>query len=139
VSEQLLQANPQSAQAARDVSVSLERLAGAVGASSAPGAPRNALALQERALEIARRLRDRNPRSVFYGRTAAVSAYLASKCARTAGEQRVADQHLRECHGFLRELVDARAQLDAPMVQLYNELERIFGGPTSVPPKIALR
>ncbi|MCO6456013.1 MAG: tetratricopeptide repeat protein, partial [Pirellulaceae bacterium] len=87
VSEQLLRDNPQSAQAQRDVLVSLERLAMAVAAET--DGHERALELQLRSLEIALHLREANPSSWFFQRTAAVSFMLTSNRAQATGDQQL--------------------------------------------------
>ena len=77
VSERLLAANPESAQAARDVLVSLERQAKVEG--SRAGGAEAALGLQVRSLDLALKLRERNSQSYHYQRTAAVSFWLTGQ------------------------------------------------------------
>jgi tetratricopeptide (TPR) repeat protein len=134
VRERLLAANPDSAQAARDVLVSLERMAGARGSRPGAEAVRQALEYQTRALSIALKLRESNPQSVFYGRTVAVSFFLTSQRAQAAGDRELANRCLAGCHQVLHELVSAGCHLDPPMVQLYQQLNQAHGGPPSSSP-----
>jgi tetratricopeptide (TPR) repeat protein len=131
VRERLLEANKDSAQAARDVMVSLERMARAKSEQPGAEAARQALEFQRRALGIAVKLREGNPQSAFYGRTAALSFHLTAKRAQAAGDQELANRCLAGCHKVLHELVTAGCQLDAPMMQLYQQLNEAAGGPPS--------
>ena len=126
-------ANPDSAQAARDVMVSLERMAQTTGGQPGAEAARQALEFQRRALGIALKLREGNPQSAFYGRAAAVSFYLTYQRAQAAGDQELANRCLAGCHKVLHELVTAGCQLDPPMMQLYQQLNQAAGGPPSKP------
>jgi len=128
VSEQLQAANPQSAQAARDVSISLERLAAMAAKTPGAEAAKRALAYQQRALGLGVGLYEANRASVFFGRTAAVSYFLTYQRAEAAGEVELAGQCLAGCHGVLKALIGGGAQLDAAMVGLFEQLEGLFGG-----------
>ena len=66
--------------------------------------------------------------SVFYGRTAAVSFYLTAQRAHAAGAEELAGQCMGGCHAVLKELIEGGAQLDVPMVRLYEQLDGMFGG-----------
>ena len=127
VREELLAANPSSAQAARDVSVSLERLAGMKAKEPGSEAARQALEWQQRALGSVRALFESNRNSVFFGRTVAVSFYLTAERAQAAGDEELAAQSRRGCHAVLKELIEGGAQLDAPMVGLYERLKKMPG------------
>ena len=124
--ERLLQANPESAQAARDVLVSLERLAAFEGGRA--GGENEALELQVRSLEIALKLREQNPSSFFYQRTAAVSFIQTYQRAQAAGNQPLAVQCLAGCFSVLDPLVQAGVELDPPMRQLHGQLKPLFSG-----------
>ena len=62
---------------------------------------------------------------------AAVSFFLTCQRAQAAGEQELAGKCLAGCHAVLHELIAAGCQLDAPMVQLYEQLNAAFGGRTA--------
>jgi hypothetical protein len=128
ISEKLLRDNPDSAQAARDVMISLERMANITGKREDAEAAQRALEFQKRALEIAIRLRDGNPQSVFHGRTVAVSFILTFRCAQAAGKQELAKNCLASCHSVLHQLITSGCQLDRPMMQLYQQLSALAGG-----------
>ena len=127
VRERLLVANPESAQAARDVSVGLQRLAVCEGGWA--GREAKALELQTRALGLALKLRERNPQSVFHGRAAAVSFLLTSQRAQAAGQEDLAAKYLAGCYGVLDELISAGCQLDPPMMRLHAQLKPMFSRP----------
>ncbi|MBC8116952.1 MAG: hypothetical protein H7062_21360, partial [Candidatus Saccharimonas sp.] len=133
VLERLRDANPESAEAARDVKVSLERMAQAVAAQPDADAVQRALEHQSRALGIALKLRESNPQSVYYGRTAAVSFFLTFQRAQAAGQEELANQCLAGCHAVLHQLITAGCQLDPPMMGLYQQLNAAAGGPPSDP------
>ncbi len=127
VREELLVANPQSAQAARDVFISLERLAAAQGGRV--GGEAEALALQTRSLELALKLREQNPQSFFYQRTAATAYFQTYLRAQAAGNQELAVQCLTGCFSVLDGLVQAGVELDPPMRGLHGQLKAHFSQP----------
>ena len=93
--EQLLAANPESAQAARDVSVSLIRLGDFLTTRGKAGDAEQALAHYQRRLEISERLLAANPESVQAARDVAVSFnhlgdFLASRSKAGDAEQALA-------------------------------------------------
>jgi hypothetical protein len=124
IAERLLAANPDSAQAARDMLVSLERMAALEGGR--PGGTTKALELQMRSLEIALKLRGQNPDSWFYQRTGAVSFLLTTRRAQAAGNEELAAQCLAGCFSVLDPLVRAGVELDPPMRQLHAQLAPMF-------------
>lgn len=97
----------------------MERLAKITGAQPGAEAAAKALEFQTRALGLALKLRESNPQSVFYGRTAAVSFFLTYQRAQAAGQAQLANQCLGGCYAVLHELITAGCQLDAPMMNLY--------------------
>ncbi len=125
VSERLLVANPESAQAARDVSVSIERMAKMrVRQGNAAGA----LAEQERALGIARKLWEYDS-SYEIGRTLAISLLLAGQYAEAAGDASKANRHFAECFALLDKFFRQGAPLDASLRALHTELKSMVSGP----------
>jgi tetratricopeptide (TPR) repeat protein len=124
--ERLLEENPESGQAARDVMVSLERMAAIKGRLG--GGEVEALEWQRRALGIALELWERNAPSCYYGRTAAVSSVLAFERAFAAGRDELAENCLSGCHRILDELIRAGCELDPEMLALHARLKTIFGG-----------
>ncbi len=73
VREDLLQANPQSAEAARDVSVSLNKLGDFLSSRGKPGDAEKALSHYERCNEVLERLLQANPQSAQAARDVSVS------------------------------------------------------------------
>jgi tetratricopeptide (TPR) repeat protein len=73
VRERLLAANPESAQAARDVSVSLNKLADFLAQRGLPGDAEQALGHYQRSLEVRERLLAANPESAQAARDVSVS------------------------------------------------------------------
>lgn len=126
VSERLLGANPESAQAVRDVMVSLERLAAFEGGRA--GGEAKALELQTRALGIALKLRESNPQSVFYGDTVARSFFFTYQRAEAAGNRQLASQCLAGCYSVLDEMISAGCQLDPQLMNLHAQLAPMFRG-----------
>ncbi len=120
----LLAVNPESGQAVRDVMVSLERLS--IVASGQPGGEKEALDFQIRALEMALKLRERNPGNGFYERTAAVSAYLTIQRAESAGDLVLSEQAMTLCFTILDGQVKRGAELDTAMRWLYDYLRPHF-------------
>ena len=120
VSEELLAANPQSAQAARDVLISLERIA---NARVLAGDRSSALSAQERSLAIARRLWAQCGESSWeFGRTLVVALLRTSEVAGRAGGQEAAATHLGECRELLERFKKAGTQLDPAMQNLLSQL-----------------
>jgi hypothetical protein len=114
-----------SAQAARDLLVSLERLSDVNRLSGAADGISRALELQSEALQLALTLQRANPSSVFAGRTAAVSAFRMSQRLREAGNTQLAGEADVTCYSVLRGLVERGCELDGWMSEVY---ERLRGG-----------
>ena len=89
VREDLLRANPQSAQAARDVSVSLNKLADFLASRGQPGDALQALGFYQRCLQLLEDLLRANPQSAEAQRDVLVSLERMAKAhgARAGGEQ----------------------------------------------------
>lgn len=121
VRERLLAANPESAQAVRDLKISIERLA---EMRAQQGDLAGALIEQERALDMARRLWE-NARSWESGRSLAVSTLLTGQHAAATGDVAKAGQHFAECFAILDAFVRAGTPLDAQMRQLHAKLRAI--------------
>ncbi|PLY02958.1 MAG: hypothetical protein C0622_04970, partial [Desulfuromonas sp.] len=122
VSQKLFEANPESAQAARDMLISLERLAKLTGEQEGEELQKEALDYQVRSLELALQLHQNNQSSYHYGRTAAVSFYLTSQRAQVVGAMELANQCLGGCHAVLHGLVTSGINLDPGMAGLYEQL-----------------
>jgi len=126
VCERLLEQNPQSAEAARDVSVSLERVGDSLLRRCQAGDGEKALELQQRAVEIGMALFTSNRQSVFYGRTLAVSLFLAFQRAQGVGQEKKAIEYLSQCFAVLDDLVQGGATLDPEILNLHTQLTGIF-------------
>ncbi|MEY4181369.1 MAG: hypothetical protein RLY70_4944, partial [Planctomycetota bacterium] len=122
VRERLLTANPESAQAARDVMVSIERIA---RIRAQQGNTESALADQVRALNIAQQLWERSP-SYAAGRTFAISSWLTAQYASAAEDNAKAAQLLFQCFSVLDLFVRQGVPLDAEMCQLHAQLKAII-------------
>jgi hypothetical protein len=107
--------------------VSLERMAAFEGGRA--GGETKALEFQTRALQIAVKLREGNPQSVYYGDTAARSFFFTFQRAQAAGEEELAKQCLVGCFSVLDPLVQAGASLDPQMRQLHAQLKAMFSQP----------
>jgi hypothetical protein len=121
-----LAANPDSAEALRDLLVSLERLS--LAQAGRAGGEQAALALQRRSLELALRLQRANAGSYFFARTAAISFLLTCERAKAAGQQELAAQCLAGCFAILDGLVKVGAALDPEMQQLHGQLRGMSPG-----------
>ena len=124
ISEEILAANPESEQAARDVMLTLQRVA--VMKVARAGGEREALDFQRRALKMALDLRERNTGNAFYEQTAAVTAYFTFQRAQAAGDEELMRQALSLCFTILDGQLRRGAELDAQMRELYEELRPMF-------------
>ncbi len=97
VLERLLLDNPQSAQAARDVSVSLNRLGDFLASRGQPGDAQKALGHFQRSLEVSERLLLDNPQSAEANRDVLVSLERLAKfeAGREGGEARALEFQTR--------------------------------------------
>jgi len=139
VREQLLRANPDSAQAARDVSVSLNKLADFLARRGQPGDAQQALAHYQRSLQVSEQLLRANPGSVALTRDVVASHQRIGFYFRQSGRHEQATAHLSECHRILHELHEAGCSLDQQMLQAYQQLHAEFGAtPAPAPPTRAL-
>jgi len=87
------------------------------------------LALLTRSLELALKLREQNPQSFFYQRTAATAYFQTYQRAQAAGNQELAVQCLNGCFSVLDALVQAGVELDPPMRGLHAQLKPMFSQP----------
>ncbi|MFM8398546.1 MAG: hypothetical protein ACKOAH_12020, partial [Pirellula sp.] len=126
IARQIAEANPNSAQALRDLLVSLGRLSDILGSTESDDAKKNSLALQTQALEIALNLHQSNPGNLYLGRTAAITAIRAYEKSRLIGQDNLGGQCLGACYTVLKTLVDNGCQLDEQMEQTYQQLKQAF-------------
>jgi hypothetical protein len=123
--EQIHAANPQSEFAARDVSVSLEKLADFLASRGLPGDAKKALGHYERDLEIAERLLAANAESASYARDVVVSHFKLAQFGQQGGNQALAMKHFTTCHAAR---ISAGVTFDRPIMGLYQQLHAAFGG-----------
>jgi tetratricopeptide (TPR) repeat protein len=110
ISEDLLRANPNSAEASRDVSVSLDRLGDFLGSRGQPGDAEAALGHYQRSLQVSEDLLRANPNSAQAARDVSVSLikladFLASRGQ--PGDAEAALGHYQRCHQVLEDLLRA--------------------------------
>jgi len=130
VREQLLRDNPSSAQAARDVSVSLNKLADFLADRGQPGDAAQALAHYQRCQEVLEQLLRDNPGSAATIRDVVVSHYKLVGFGMQTGDQQLATRHRLACRAVLHEAVTAGMTFDAPIMELYRQLSQTGGGGT---------
>jgi tetratricopeptide (TPR) repeat protein len=126
IRKQIAEANPNSAQALRDLSVSLERMSDVIGQQEKENSSRDALALQIEALQISLTLYESNPSSLFLGKTAAITAIRAFQKAQTAGSSDLAGQCLSVCYSVLQTLKSNGCEFDQWMEQTYQKLHEVL-------------
>ena len=124
--QRLLDANPGSAAAARDVSVSLNKLGDFYIARGQEGDAERALAAFEQSLALRQRLRDANPGSAAAAREVAVSHYMLARHAQAAGDEARAAHHLQACFAILDQFHRDRRPMDPQMRRLHARLAPMF-------------
>ncbi len=124
--ERLLRANPESAQAARDVSVSLERLADFLARRGLPGDAEAALGHYQRSLEVSERLLRANPESAQAARDVMVSHFKFFHFHRQRGDETAAMESLAKCFAILDSFAREGRPMDAQMRQLHAQLAPMF-------------
>lgn len=127
IRQQIYEANPNCAQAARDLLISLERFSDITGSSEAPDSASRALELQSKALQLAMALHQANPASASDGQDAADSAIRISQKAHAAGQEELAGQCLTVCYSVLHTLVQNGCELKQNMANLYQQLQQTLG------------
>jgi phage tail protein X len=125
--ELLLKANPDSALAARDVSVSLERLGGVLAQRGLPGDAALALTHYIRSLEVAERLLKANPDSAQAARDVVVSHYKLVGLASKSGDAAAEEKHRRACYDCLHTRIVAGVTFDPLIMKLYQQLHETYG------------
>jgi tetratricopeptide (TPR) repeat protein len=128
ISEQLLRDNPGSAQAARDVSVSLNKLADFLAQRGQPGDAERALAHYQRCQDVLEQLLRDNPGSAATIRDVVVSHYKLAGFGMQHGNQELAVRHLNGCFRVLHAAVTAGMTFDPPIMGLYQQLQQMAGG-----------
>ena len=128
IAETLLKANPGSGEAARDVSVSLERLGDFLATRGQPGDADKALGFYTRDLEIAETLLKANPGSAQAARDVVVSHYKMAALARGRGDVAGEEKHSRAIYDVLKPCIERGMTFDSTIVRVYEGLEARFSG-----------
>lgn len=123
VGERLLAANPESAEAARDVAVSLDRLGDFLARRGQPGDAEQALSQYQRSLEVSERLRAASPESAQAERDVMVSHFKLHTFCQQHGAPDKSREHLRKCFAMLDDFAGAGRPMDAQMRALYERLK----------------
>ena len=127
LSEKLLADNPGSAQAVRDVSVSLNKLGDFLAQRAQPGDADKALGHYTRSLELAKKLLADNPGSAQAVRDVVVSHYKMAAYCLKQGDQAGEEKHSRKCYDLLHERITKGVTFDPPVVRLHDRLHARFG------------
>ena len=128
ICERLLAANPDSAQAARDVSVSLQKLADFLAIRGLAGDADKALSCYQRGLDVRERLLAANPNSARAARDVVVSHFKFFRFHSAAGNQTKALESGRACFAMLDSFMCDGRPMDPRMRGLYEQLKPMFGG-----------
>ena len=126
LAEKLLADNPGSAQAVRDVSISLNRLGDFLAQRAQPGDADKALGHCTRSLELTETLLADNPGSAQAVRDVAVSHYQMAGFASRRGDKKDETLHRRAIHDLLKPHIERGMTFDPPIVQLYEALKAEF-------------
>ena len=126
--ETLLKANPGSAQAARDVSVSLDRLGFFLAQRGQHGDADQALGYYTRSLDLAETRRKANPGSAEAARDVVVSHHKIAVLAQKRGDAAGEEQHSRAICDVLKPCMERGMTFDPPIVHLYEGLKARFSG-----------
>ena len=126
IRERLRTGNPESAEAARDVSISLNMLAHLLWRRGQPGDAEQALAYCTRDLEISERLLTANPESAQAARDVSVSYFKLSELHRQRGDEQAAKDSRAKCFAILDHFVKQGRPMDAAMRNLHTKLKPLF-------------
>jgi tetratricopeptide (TPR) repeat protein len=129
ISEWQLIASPESAEAARDVSMSLETLAVLIARRAKPGDSEQALDHLQRGLEIRERLLTANPESAQAARDVFRSHFRLSELHRQRGDEQAAKDSFAKCFAILDDFVKRGRPMDAEMRDLHSQLQPLFSKP----------
>ena len=124
--EKLLADNPGSAQAVRDVSVSLNKLGDFLAQRAQPGDADKALGHFTRSLALREKLLADNPGSAQAVRDVAVSHYKMAGFASRRGDKKDETLHRRAMHDLLKPRIEGGMTFDPPIVKLYEGLKAEF-------------
>ena len=126
--EKLLAANPDSAQAARDVSLSDDRLGDFLARRGQPGDAEAALKHYTRCQETLEKLLQANPDSAQAARDVAASLQRLAVYADQRGDKAGEERHSRACYDLLHPRIIKGVTFDPPVVRLHEQLHARFGG-----------
>ncbi|WP_395737078.1 DUF4062 domain-containing protein [Prosthecobacter sp.] len=127
ICEKLLQANPDSALAMRDVSMSLTGLGDFLEERGQPGDMDAALGYFTRSLEIRDKLLQANPGSAQAVRDVVGGHYNLSLDLMKQGDQAGAKKEARACYDLLHDRISKGMIFDAPIMGLHERLHAQFG------------
>lgn len=126
LSERLLKANPDSAEAARDVSVSLELLGDFLFEHDTSGGVEQALGFYQRSLQLRQPLLQASPDSAQAARDVAVAHLKLALFHQQHGPPATASAELASCFGILDSFARAGRPMDEAMRELHARLKPRF-------------
>ncbi|MGB8355082.1 MAG: tetratricopeptide repeat protein [Chthoniobacteraceae bacterium] len=126
IDERLLKFNPESAQAARDVSVSTQRLADFLAKRGQAGDTKEALYHYQRCLQIEERLLKAKPESAQVARDLVVSNLKLSHFYNQLGDTKQMKRSLAACFAILDSQIRKNHSLDTQIKLLYDRLALLF-------------
>ncbi len=124
--EALLKAAPTNAQAARDLSVGLNKLGDYLATLGKPEDIKKALAHFTRDLEISERLLRANPASAQAVHDVVVSHYKLAHFARSTGQTKEEELHFRACFDLLKRSLGQKMTFDPSTMRLFEGLTEHF-------------
>ena len=128
IREVLMKANPTSAQAARDLSVALNKLGDYLATLGKPEDATKALAHFERDLAISEKLLAANPDSAQAARDVVISHYKLANFCRSTGNKAGEEKHFRACYALLKVCAEKKLTFDQRIVELFEDLKEHFKG-----------
>ena len=126
--ELLFKANPGSAQATREVSISLNKLGDFLAIRGKPGDADTALGYFTRCNDLLDPLLRANPGSAQATKDVVVSHYKLAGFALSRGEAKDEEKHSRTIYDLLKPAIERGMTFDPPIVQLYEDLKARFSG-----------
>lgn len=126
IRKQLREDNPQSADAARDMSVSIEKLGTLLAFRGQRGDTQKALEYFQIGLEIREQLLEDDPQSAQAARDVVVSHFQMFVFHQRLNEKEAASIHLAQCFVILDSFIQTGQFMDAPMRQLHAKLKPYF-------------
>ena len=124
--EALLKAAPTNAQAARDLSVGLNKLGDYLATLGKPEDIKKALAHFTRDLEISERLLKADPASAQAVHDVVVSHYKLAHFARSTGQTKEEELHFRACFDLLKRSLGQKMTFDPSTMRLFEGLTEHF-------------